>query len=144
MYKFLLKELVSMGERCLNWQIVFSKCFYKQLITFRDLNFKLLCQGTWRGGHCLNMDKYAVLAFRPWPRFVVGFLTSQSEMAETGWRRIVGLLLCCGAGIAQCLLYYAIWWWWQRSPTRGNYQLVSIGSHGRKKPWTPYEVYTTN
>ena len=25
-----------------------------------------------------------------------------------------------------------------------NYQLVSIRSHGRKKPWTPYEVYTTN
>ena len=33
-----------MGERCLTWQIVFSKCFYKQLIIFRDLNLKLLCQ----------------------------------------------------------------------------------------------------
>lgn len=37
-------ELVSMGECCLNWQIVLSKCFYKQLIIFRGLNFKLLCQ----------------------------------------------------------------------------------------------------
>ena len=44
MYKFFVKELVSMGERCLNWQIVFSKYFYEKLITDRDLNLKLLRQ----------------------------------------------------------------------------------------------------
>ena len=33
-----------MGERCLNWQIIFSKCFYEKLITDRDLNLKLLRQ----------------------------------------------------------------------------------------------------
>ena len=33
-----------MGERYLNWQVVFSKCFYEKLITDRDLNLKLLRQ----------------------------------------------------------------------------------------------------
>ena len=54
----------------------------------------------------------------------------------------VGSLLCCSVGIVQCvfnLLYYLIW-----SQTPRNYQLVSIRSHGPKKPWTPYEVYKTN